>query len=47
MKSIYEDEYLNGKRNAKGFIYEYHHNGNLSFEGEGLNRKKKWKRERI
>ena len=36
--SIYEGEYLNGKRNGRG--KEYYYDGTLLFEGEYLNGKK-------
>ena len=41
-KLIYEDEYLNKKRNGKG--KEYYSNGQLKFEGKYINGKKNGKR---
>ena len=34
-KIIFEEEYLNGKRNGKG--KDYYYDGKLKFEGEYLN----------
>ena len=44
-KLIYEGGYLNGQRHGKG--KEYYNDGILSFEGEYLYGKKKWKRKSI
>ena len=41
-KSIFEGEYLNGKRNGKGI--EYDTNSEIKFEGQYLNRLKNGKR---